>query len=99
MVLVDKKILSGGIVMLIVGITISLYLNSVIPIGTTGMGEEETIDFLLKQRENQGMNALAGILIGIGFLLVLISFGARRKRKDGVKKNRKKASIIDCKMF
>lgn len=90
MVLVDKKILSGGIVMLIVGITISLYLNSVIPIGTTGMSEEETIDFLLKQRENQDMNALAGILIGIGFLLVLISFGARRKRKDGAKKIEKK---------
>lgn len=90
MVLVDKKILSGGIVMLIVGITISLYLNSVIPIGTTGMSEEETIDFLLKQRENQDMNTLAGILIGIGFLLVLISFGARRKRKDGAKKIEKK---------
>lgn len=86
MVLVDKKILSGGIVMLIVGITISLYLNSVIPIGTTGMNEEETRDFLLKQRENQDMNTLAGILIGIGFLLALISFGARRKRKDGAKK-------------
>jgi hypothetical protein len=36
------------------------------------------------------MNALAGILIGIGFLLVLISFGARRKRKDGTKKIEKK---------
>ncbi|MCH7968681.1 MAG: hypothetical protein IH841_05485 [Thaumarchaeota archaeon] len=90
MVLVDKKILSGGIVMLIVGITISLYLNSVIPIGTTGMNEEETRDFLLKQRENQDMNTLAGILIGIGFLLALISFGARRKRKDGAKKIEKK---------
>jgi len=90
MVLVDKKILSGGIAMLIVGITISLYLNSVIPIGTIGMSEEETIDFLLKQRENQDMNALAGILMGIGFLLVLISFGARRKRKDGAKKIEKK---------
>ncbi len=90
MVLVDKKILSGGIVMLIVGITISLYLNSVIPIGTTGMNEEETRDFLLKQRENQDMNTLVGILIGIGFLLALISFGARRKRKDGAKKIEKK---------
>lgn len=90
MVLVDKKILSGGIVMLIVGITISLYLNSVIPIGTTGMNEEETRDFLLKQRENQDMNTLTGILIGIGFLLALISFGARRKRKDGAKKIEKK---------
>jgi len=85
MVLVDKKILLGGLAMLVVGITISLYLNSVVPIGTSGMSEEETLDLLIKQQENQDMNALAGILIGIGFLLVLISFGARRKRKGGAK--------------
>ncbi len=90
MVLVDKKILSGGIAMLIVGIVISLYLNSVLPIGTTGMSEKDLADLLLKQRETQDMNTLAGILIGIGFLLVLISFGARRKRKDGTKKIEKK---------
>ena len=85
MVLVDKKILSGGLAMLIVGITISLYLNSVVPIGTSGMSEEETLDLLTKQQENQDMSALAGILMGFGFLLVLISFGARRKRKGGAK--------------
>jgi len=85
MVLVDKKILSGGLAMLVVGIIISLYLNSVMPIGTSGMSEEETLDLLTKQQENQDMSALAGILIGIGFLLVLISFGARRKRKGGKK--------------
>jgi hypothetical protein len=85
MVLVDKKILSGGLAMLVVGITISLYLNSVVPIGTSGMSEEETLDLLTKQKENQDVSALAGILIGIGFLLVLISFGARRKRKGGKK--------------
>ncbi len=85
MVLVDKKILSGGLAMLVVGITISLYLNSVVPIGTSGMSEEETLDLLTKQQENQDVSALAGILIGIGFLLVLISFGARRKRKGGEK--------------
>jgi len=85
MVLVDKKILFGGLAMLIVGITISLYLNSIVPIGTSGMSEEETLDLLTKQQENQDMSALAGILIGIGFLLVLISFGARRKRKGGEK--------------
>jgi len=71
--------------MLVVGITISLYLNSVVPIGTSGMSEEETLDLLTKQKENQDLSALAGILIGIGFLLVLISFGARRKRKGGKK--------------
>ena len=85
MVLVDKKILSGGLAMLVVGITISLYLNSVVPIGTSGMSEEETLDLLIKQQENQDMSALAGILMGFGFLLVLISFGARRKRKGGAK--------------
>ncbi len=85
MVLVDKKILSGGLVMVVVGITISLYLNSVVPIGTSGMSEEETLDLLTKQQENQDVSTLAGILMAIGFLLVLISFGARRKRKGGEK--------------
>jgi hypothetical protein len=85
MVLVDKKILSGGLAMVVIGITISLYLNSVVPIGTSGMSEEETLDLLTKQQENQDVSTLAGILMGIGFLLVLISFGARRKRKGGKK--------------
>ncbi|KAG2472574.1 MAG: hypothetical protein NPMRTH4_1920013 [Nitrosopumilales archaeon] len=90
MVLIDKKIFSGGIAMLIVGITVSLYLNSIVPIGTTGMTEEETLDLLLSQQENSDMNTLAGILMGIGFLLILVSFGARRKKKGGVKKIEKK---------
>ena len=88
--LVDKKILVGGIILLIVGISISLYLNSIVPVGTTGMTDEETFDLLISQQENQDYNTLAGILIGIGFLLVLISFGARRKRKGGAKKVEKK---------
>jgi len=65
MVLIDKKIFSGGIAMLIVGITVSLYLNSIVPIGTTGMTEEETLDLLLSQQENSDMNTLAGILMGV----------------------------------
>ncbi len=90
MVLVDKKILSGGLVMIIVGIVLSLYLSYVIDLGKSGMTEEETLDLLIRQQENQDMNNLSGILMGIGFLLVLISFGARRKRKGGVKKVEKK---------
>ena len=73
-----------------VGISISLYLNSIVPVGTTGMTDEETIDLLIAQQENQDYNTLAGILIGVGFMLVLISFGARKKRKGGVKKVEKK---------
>ncbi len=76
--------------MIVVGISISLYLNSIIPLGTPGMTETETLELLLKQQENEDMNTLTGILIGIGFLLVLISFGARRKRKGGPKKVEKK---------
>jgi len=79
--------------MVAVGISISLYLNSISPIGTIGMTEEETLDLLMKQQENQDSNTLTGILIGIGFMLVLISFGARRKRKGGVKKVEKKPEI------
>ncbi len=90
MVLIDKKIFSGGIAMLLVGITVSLYLNSIVPIGTTGMTEDETLDLLLSQQENRDMNTLAGILMGVGFLLILVSFGARRKKKGGVKKIEKK---------
>jgi len=76
--------------MVVVGISISLYLNSIAPIGTTGMTDDETLDLLIKQQENQDFNTLSGILIGIGFLLILVSFGARRKRKGGVKKVEKK---------
>ena len=91
--LVDKKILIPGIIMVAVGISFSLYLNSIAPAGTTGMTDEETLDLLIKQQENQDSNTLAGILIGVGFMLVLISFGARRKRKGGPKKVEKKPEI------
>ncbi len=76
--------------MLTVGISISLYLTAIMPIGITGMSDEEALDLILKQRENQDLNTLTGILIAVGFMLVLISFGARRKRKSGAKKVEKK---------
>ncbi len=93
MVLVDKKILFAGLVMVAVGISITIYFDAIIPVGTTGMTEEETLDLLMLQQENQDMKTLSGILSGIGFLLVLISFGARRKRKNGAKKVEKKPDV------
>ena len=89
MVLIDKRILLGGLAMVVVGIALSLILNSAVPAGQAGMTEEEIIDLLLAEQENRDYNTLAGILMGLGFLLVLISFGARRK-KDGVKRQEKK---------
>jgi len=45
---------------------------------------------MVNERENEDFKTLAGILVGVGFLLILISFGARKKRKGGAKKTEKK---------
>ena len=92
MLLIDKRMIIVGIVMIIAGIVILSYLTEVTPIGKTGMTDDEKINLLLAERENSDYRTLSGILIGIGFLLVLISFGARRKRKGGVEKIEKKPS-------
>jgi hypothetical protein len=91
--LVDKKILVSGIVMISVGILSSVYLSIIQPIGTTGMTEEEALELVTKQQENQDFSTLAGILIGVGFMLVLISFGAHRRKGDDAKKIEKKPEI------
>jgi len=88
--LVDKKIFAGGTAMLVVGIIIMINLNATMPVGQSGMTEEEVIDLMTKQQENQDMNTLAGILIGVGFMLILISFGARRRKKGSLEKEEKK---------
>lgn len=87
--LIDKKILSGGLAMLIVGITLIAYLNSTIPIGQAGMTDEQALDLMKQEIEHKNYSTLAAMLAGVGFLLVLISFGARRK-KGGTKTIEKK---------
>ena len=76
--------------MIVVSIIISWYLTETTPIGKAGMTEEEKINLLLAERENSDYRILPGLLIGFGFLLILISFGARRKREGGAKKIEKK---------
>ncbi len=80
MVLVDKKILSGGLAMVAVGLSLLIYLNSIIPIGTADMTADQALELEKKQHENRDYSNLAAMLAGVGFLLVLISFGARRKK-------------------
>ena len=88
--LVDKKILAGGMAMIIVGISLSAMLTDMTPIGREGMTDDEIVEFLTQEKENEDFTTLAGILVGIVFLLILISFGARNKRKGGVKKTERK---------
>ena len=52
---------------------------------------KEVIDLLIAEQENEDYNTLAGILFGLGFLLVLISFGARKKKGKPTKQVEKKA--------
>ena len=91
MVLVNKKILAGGMSMVIVGLILSININATVPVGQAGMTDEEKLDLMLAEQENKDYNTLAGILFGLGFLLVLISFGARRKKGKPTKKVEKKA--------
>jgi len=91
LVLVDKKMLIGGLAMVIVGIILTVSISALMPAGQVGMSEEEVFDLMVAQQEIQDYNTLSGILIGVGFLLVLISFGARR-RKGNVKKVEKKSA-------
>ena len=86
----DKKILGVGIALLIVGFSLTAVFTSTSPIGRGEMTDNEIAAFLIEEQENQDYTTLAGIMIGIGFLLVLISFGARRKKKGGAKRTEKK---------
>jgi len=89
--LIDKRMMTIGMVMIIVGFSISWYLTESTPIGKTGMTEDEKLNLLIAERENSDYRLLSGILIGFGFLVLLVSFGARRKRKGGAKNIEKKA--------
>ena len=83
--------LVGGMLMIIVGLVLTISINDAIPVGQAGMTEEEVIDLLIAEQENEDYNTLAGILFGLGFLLVLISFGARKKKGKPTKQVEKKA--------
>jgi len=88
--LIDKRMMAAGIIMIIVGFVVSWHSTEFTPVGKIGMTEDEKLNLLIAERENSDYRMLSGILIGVGFLLLLISFGARRKRKGGVKKIEKK---------
>ena len=85
--------LIGGIIMISIGTAISWYLTESAPIGKADMTDDEKLELILAERENSDYRLLSGILIGFGFLLILISFGARQKRKGGAEKIEKKPSV------
>ena len=78
--IVEKRMLIGGVALLAAGMAASALIGFDPPVGQSGMTEEEVLDLLEREQQRDDMGILAGILVGVGFLLVLISFGARRRR-------------------
>ena len=79
--------------MIAVGFSITFYLTETSPIGSANMTEDEKLDLIIEERENSDYRTLSGILIGVGFLLILICYGDRWKRGSGAKKTEKKPEI------
>ena len=79
--------------MIVVGISISWYLTESTPVGKSDMTDDEKLNLILAERENSDYRLLSGILVGFGFLLILVSFGARRRHKGGAEKIEKKPSV------
>lgn len=76
----NKKVFFGGIAMLAVGITISLYLNATMPVGTPGMSQDETYKLYQDEATYTSLSTLFQIVAGLGFFLLLISIGLKRKK-------------------
>ena len=51
MVLVDKRILGGGIALIVAGVVLTTAISASMPVGQTGMTEDEAIDLLIAQQE------------------------------------------------
>ena len=76
----DKRIFSAGIAMLVVGISISLYLNNTMPVARGNVSEQEAALLLDTQATYHQLSGLFGYVAAFGFLLTLISVGLKRKK-------------------
>jgi len=82
----DKRIFAAGIAMLVVGVSVSLYLNNAMPVARGNVTEQEAVLLLDTQATYRQVITLFGYIAGFGFLLTLISVGLKRK-KGGAGKN------------
>jgi len=82
----DRRIFFAGIGMLLVGITLSFYLNANMPVGRAGMTEEETLKLYQDEATYTSLSTLFQIIAGLGFFILLISIGSKRRQKGGTVK-------------
>ena len=72
--------------MLAIGGVVWFYFNSTIPMATPGMSQDELNTFYQAESLNMGLRDISGMIAGIGFFIVLISVGLKRRQKGGVGK-------------
>ena len=82
----DKRIFFIGIILLAVGVTVSLYFNTNMPVGKSDMTEEEALKLYQDEAVYTSLSTLFQIVAGLGFFILLISLGLKRKRKGGAGK-------------
>ena len=76
----DKRIFSAGIAMLVVGVSVSLYLNNTMPVARGNVTEQEAALLLDAQATYRQLVAMFGYVAAFGFLITLISVGLKRKK-------------------
>lgn len=79
----DKRVFALGIAMLVSGFSVYGYLNENMPAGKADMSQDEINALQQAEVVNAGLGNIAGMIGGIGFFIVLISLGLKRKRKGG----------------
>jgi len=76
----DKRIFAVGIAMLVVGMSVSLYLNNTMPVARGNVTEQEAVLLLETQATYKQLASLFGYVAAFGFLITLISVGLKRKK-------------------
>lgn len=79
----DKRVFALGIAMLVGGFAVYGYLNENMPTGKADMSDEETNALHEAEVVNAGLSNIAGLVGGLGFFILLISIGLKRKKKGG----------------
>ncbi len=77
----DKRVFILGVSMLAIGGVSWFYFNSNTPMATSGMTQDQTTQFEQDEVVNTGLQNISGMVAGIGFFIVLISVGLRRRKK------------------
>lgn len=69
--------------MLVVGFSVYAYLNQNMPTGRADMSDDEKAALAQAEVVNVGLSNIAGLVGGLGFFIVLISIGLKRRKKGG----------------